>query len=124
GVVDSRRDCYPLIAVGHGVGVVVFGDDGLVTIRRTVFPYVPRAEIRGNDFQVTGAGRASSGGGSILPTGDRMSLPGRFPRGRRVEMKSPGLVSRIRVDMKRGVVFPSDMQPPRQPHNAGCAVGL
>ena len=59
GIFDFCRHRDPLIAVGHGVGVEVFGNDRLVTVRCAVFPYVTRAEIRGYHFQIPGAGGAS-----------------------------------------------------------------
>src|SRR5262249_1598719 len=112
-IVDSGCDGYPLITVGHRVDIVVFGNHGLVTVRCAVFPYIPRAEIRGDDLQVTRAGGAACSG-SKLPRGGRISLPCRFPRSGGIEVKSPGLSTRVRVDMKGAVVFPRDVQPPRQ----------
>ena len=53
-----------------------------------------------------------------------MALPGWLSRCRAVEMKSPSLISGIRIDTERVVVFPGDVQAPGEPHNVGGAVRL
>src|SRR5262245_20437085 len=53
GIIDSRGDGYPLIAVGHGVDIEVFGDRCLVAVGCAVLADVSGAEIGGDYFQTT-----------------------------------------------------------------------
>src|SRR5688572_6630333 len=121
GILHLRGDRQPRVAVGYRVEVVIFGDDGLVAVRRTVLAHVAGAQVGGHDLEVSGAGSTPTAAARReFPLRDGLSLPARSGVcrgccGARAEMQEPRLRAGVRVDLQRVRVAPGDVNAPWQP---------